>query len=136
MITLDDLIDRFGEMELATLSDRENRTTIDEQVINRAINDAVAEVNSYLSATPMMVGGVYQGQVPKALTVKACDIARYYLYDDGVTEIVKERYHGAIDYLKLVVKNPSMLGGDSATPPTTMTGSAVLANPKPNYWIE
>lgn len=136
MITLDDLIDRFGESELANLTDKENYQIIDETVINHAIADAMAEVVAYLNPTGLIVGGVYVGTPPKSLVLKTCDIARYYLYENGVTEIVEARYKQAIDWLKLVGKNPAMLtGGVGDTGANgTKSGIAVMSNPTPNMW--
>ncbi len=118
MITLDDLKTRFGSDELIALSDRQGRNVIDVKVINKAINDATEEVASYLLPRGLVKfndsGVVYFGAVmPKSLTIKTCDIARYYLHDDGLTETVIKRYDEAIKWLKLVQKNPSMLTGVS-----------------------
>lgn len=143
MITKQDLIDRFGEAELATLTDREHYNTIDDEVLNKAIADAQAEVESYLNPTGLVIRDdlgdlVYRMQQtpPKPLVIKACDIARYYLYEDGDTKIVKERYEQAIAWLKLVMKNPSMLTGidDEKQAERIESGVYVLPNPKPNYW--
>ena len=43
IITRQDLIDRFGEDELVLLTDREGRGVINDEVLNRAIEDAEAE---------------------------------------------------------------------------------------------
>lgn len=136
MITLQDLMDRFGEAELANLTDKDNYTTIDEVVINHAINDAVAEVVAYLNPTGLIAGGVYVGTPPKSLILKACDIARYYLYENGVTEIVEKRYRQAIDWLLLVQKNPSMLTGATLDDGISGTKSSicVIPNRPPNMW--
>lgn len=136
MITLQDLIDRFGETELANLTDKENYAIIDETVINHAITDATAEVVGYLNPTGLIAGGVYLGTPPKSLVLKVCDIARYYLYENGVTEIAEKRYKQAIDWLLLVQKNPSMLTGavhDDGTQ-GTKSGIAVMPNRPPNMW--
>ncbi|STZ63919.1 Mu-like prophage protein gp36 [Moraxella lacunata] len=138
MITLQDLIDRFGENELANLTDKENYTVIDETVINHAISDATAEVVGYLNPTGLIVGGAYLGTPPKSLILKTCDIARYYLYENGVTDIVEKRYQQAIDWLLLVQKNPSMLTGLSETGANNgvKSGIAVKPNPVPSLWSE
>lgn len=135
MITLQDLIDRFGEDELANLTDKENYQIIDETVTDHAISDAVAEVAGYLNPTGLVVNSVYIGTPPKALVLKTCDIARYYLYENGVTEIVEKRYKQAIDWLLLVQKNPSMLTGviDNGTNGTN-SGIWVMPNTTPNGW--
>lgn len=132
MISLDDLIDRFGERELANLTDRENYAVIDETIINHAIADATSEINSYLNPTGLIADGVYIGTPPKALVIKACDIARYYLYENGTPEIVEVRYKQAIDWLKLVSKTPTMLTGTQTA--SSNSGVAVMPNPVPNVW--
>lgn len=136
MIELQDLIDRFGETELANLTDKENYQTIDETVINHAISDAVAEVVGYLNPTGLIVGGVYLGTPPKSLILKTCDIARYYLYENGVTDIAEKRYKQAIDWLLLVQKTPSMLTGmvDVGATNENKSGIVVMPNRPPNMW--
>ncbi|MDO4897067.1 MAG: DUF1320 domain-containing protein [Moraxella sp.] len=136
MISLQDLIDRFGENELANLTDKENYTVINETVINHAITDATAEVIGYLNPTGLIVSGVYLGTPPKSLVLKVCDIARYYLYENGVTEIVEKRYKQAIDWLLLMQKNPSMLTGlaDTGATDEIKSGIAVMPNCPPSIW--
>lgn len=133
MISIDDLIERFGEKELAELTDHENYAIIDELVANHAISDATAEVVAYLNPTGLMTGGVYLGTPPKSLILKTCDIARYYLYENNVPDIVEKRYHQAIDWLKMVSKNPAMLTG-SRTQDTQSGGIFVMTNPTPTGW--
>lgn len=136
MIELQDLIDRFGEQEIAQLTDKVNYTVIDETVVNHAISDAVAEVVGYLNPTGLIANGVYIGTPPKSLVLKTCDIARYYLYENGVNDIVEKRYRQAIDWLLLVQKNPSMLTGKKDDDGThgTKSGIAVMPNRLPSMW--
>ena len=127
MITQADLIERFGAEEIARLSDHDEYRTINAAVVEKAITDAVAEVNSYLA--PVGLVGITP---PKALVLKACDIARYYLHEDGATEIVRERYKQAIAWLKEVMKNPSMLTGmGDTTPKQPVSAIAVRPNVLP-----
>lgn len=139
MITLNDLIKRFGEQELANLTDRDSYATIDETVTAHAIADAEAEIESYLNATGLFMRDEHgaliytYGTPPKGLIIKGCDIARYYLYENGVTDIVEARYKQAIDYLKLIAKNPAMLTGANEKP-QSVGGIAVIANQTPNMW--
>lgn len=142
MIKLQDLIDRFGESELAQLTDRDNYQTINEMIANKAIDDASAEVESYLKITGLIARN-HQGkliyrhtnQIPYPLVIKTCDIARYYLYENGVTDIVKQRYQQAIDWLKLVMKNPAMLTGENTgAVDGANSGVFVIANSIPNQW--
>lgn len=110
MITRDDMITRFGEREMAALTNRDDGRTIDDEVLSRAIADAEAEAGSYLAAA----GFTDFVQPPRVLMLKVCDIARYYLHDDGDIEIVEKRYQAAIHWLKAVVKDPKLLGLDVA----------------------
>ncbi len=140
MITLDDLKTRFSNDELIALSDRQGRDVIDVKIINKAISDATEEVASYLLPTGLVkfndTEAVYVGAVmPKSLTIKTCDIARYYLHDDNPTDTVIRRYEEAIKWLKLVQKNPAMLTGVSDSNGDNQnanSGIYVMPNPVPH----
>lgn len=91
-----DLETRFGNEEIAQLTDRINGSVIDATVVARAIADAEAEIDGYLAAR-------YQlplASIPAVLERMTCDIARYYLYDDRVTEAVTNRYKDSVRLLK------------------------------------
>jgi phage gp36-like protein len=108
--TKQDLIDRFREGELIQLTDATGAGVINDTVLNQAIGDADGEINSYLAgryALPL-------ASVPEVLVLKACDMARYYLYDEAVPDIVQKRYDNAIAWLKLVAKGDISLGLDDA----------------------
>ena len=51
--------------------------------------------------------------------MRACDIARWYLYEDKVTDVVQLRYDQALQWLRDLRKFPGMLGlnlaGDQST---------------------
>lgn len=143
MITTQDLIDRFGETELAERTDRERYSVIDETVINRAISDAIGDIESYLNATGLFgrdgdgnLVYAHSSILPKSLIIRICDVCRWYLYEDGVTEIVEKRYTQAIDWLKMVAKNPKMLTGekDENASHGINSGIAVMPTPAPDMW--
>lgn len=119
------LIDRFGNTELAQLTDRTSGVTIDDAVLNKALNDADAAINGYLTVkytipiTP----------VPAILERFGCDIARYYLYEDRVTEQVKRRYDDAIAYLKGVANGTVNLGVDAANQAPASSGGPEFSAP-------
>lgn len=132
ILTPTDLLERFGERELAERTDREHYATVDLAVVERAIADAEADINAYLA--PVGLVGI---DPPKALVIKGCDIARYYLYDDGAPEIVIERYKTAIAWLKDVMRHPQMLKSDASSSNSAqeiVSGIAVIANSAPNLW--
>lgn len=139
MISLDDLMKRFGEDELLALTDKTGSGVIDFARIDEAITDAREEVATYLNAIGVVkreAGVLVISVQSKALTIKACDICRYYLYDDGVTEIVRERYNNAINWLKLVAKNPAMLGNSEEEESQINSNIFVIPNALPNAWAE
>lgn len=142
MITLQDLIDRFGERELIQLTNEQVRpeSVIDTAVLDRAISDAVGEVASYLRPAGLIgvdaLGDViytHSDTLPNELALHTCNIARYNLYDNGVIETVETRYNAAVKWLDKVKKDPSMLTGQ-VTKPTAQATVHVIPNPEPNLW--
>lgn len=131
MITLNDLIQRFGEQELIERSDRYHSESLNQIVIEVAIEDAVAEAQSYIRAA-----GIVLSKPSAALVGFVCDIARYRLYDDATNETIDERYKRAIAWLKEAVKNPSMLDDDvsgSLNAENRFVGCAVMPNQAPKW---
>jgi len=133
-----DLIDRFGESELISLTDRNGFDVIDNDVLSQAINDASAEMDGYL-------GGRYQlplDIVPPVLKALCCNVARYKLYDQQASEQVDKRYDAAIKFLFSVSKGEISLGVDATGSKATSTDLAdiqsagsVFARSKSNGFI-
>ena len=100
LITQADLVQRFSERELVNLTDRSAKREIVPDVLQKALNDAEAEVNGYLRAA-----GFRQpfAPVPYALVVKTCDVCRWYLYENGIPDVVQKRYDNAIAWFKLLI---------------------------------
>jgi phage gp36-like protein len=113
------LIDRFSEVELIQLTDRDGLGVINDEVLNRAIEDASTEMDAYLSRFNFTADNL-----PKSLKPLACDIARYRLYDEEPTEHIITRYNNAIKFLKAVNKGEITLG-------TTTQDSEVTSNDLP-----
>ncbi len=119
--TKQDMIDRFGQSELVDLTDRADLGVIDDTVLTRAIDDASAEIDSYLS-------GRYElplDNVPSVLVRFACNMARYHLYDEGASEQVNKNYDGAVKFLRAVSKGDASIGpaSDGSEPQTDNTAS-------------
>lgn len=114
--TAADMQQRFGLSEMLLLADPERTGEVDATIVDTAINDATAEVDSYLACVltePLEV-------VPVFLVSVVCDIARYRLYSGLTCDTiqVKERYDDAIVWLVNISKGRAKLGitGADTTP--------------------
>ena len=119
--TRQEMIDRFGEDELIQLTDRAAPPTdmINDTVLDAALNDADAEINGYIQARyPLPLTSV-----PLQISRIARDIARYYLYDDGITDVVEKRYKDALETLKGIAKGFVHLGLDETGETTPVSAS-------------
>lgn len=118
--TQQDMIDRFGEEALIELTDKANLGVIDATVMASALEDADAEINTYLE-------GRYTLPLASAspiLTRFACDIARYQLFDTRASEQVIQRYKDAITFLKSIANGTASLGLDSLSAEIPATGNS------------
>jgi len=104
-----DMTSRFDEKEIVELTDRSNVGQLNVPVLANKLADADAEINGYLQGRYTLP----LSSVPEVLVRLACDIARYHLYDNRVTESVRDRYKDAIAYLKLVAAGTVQLGVDA-----------------------
>ena len=97
--TVQDMIDRYSEVEMVSLTDREYNAEIIPAVAQTALDDATGEINGYLIkyTKPFDV-------IPRTLLTYCCDIARYRLTGGEVleTNIIGQRYLQAISYLEKV----------------------------------
>ncbi len=123
--TQQNLIDRFGEQELIQLTDRAGAGTVNATVIAQALEDADGAINGYLKAKYALP----LDPVPLVLTRTAADIARYYLYEDRVTEIVEKRYQEAIRFLKGVADGSVQLGVDAVNAAPASSGGPQYSAP-------
>lgn len=107
-----DLVDRFGEQELIQLTDRADPPSgiISDTVLNRALADADGMIDAALATRYTLP----LASVPKILARAACDIARYYLYEDMPGEVVKARYDEAAALLKDLATGKNTLGLDAS----------------------
>lgn len=120
--TQDDMIERFGMPEILQRTDRNRTGAIDSTVLNRALADADARIDGYLS-------GRYQvplAIVPHLIVGVTCDLARYALYDDIVTDGVKKRNDDAIKLLEAISKGVVGLGVDSLGNKPTVSDGAMI----------
>ena len=92
--TVQDMVDRFGELELTQLTAGAAANAVDTDKAGRALDDAQSFVDGFVGAVyqlplrgcakPAPTPGDMSAVVyvaPPALTRLTCDVARYYLYD-------------------------------------------------------
>ena len=125
--TRQNMIDRFGEEELVQLTDRKDppARVIDDGVLTKALEDASAFIDGYLQGRYTLP----LTNVPTTLERIACDIARYYLYEDAVTDAVKQRYQDATRFLADVSAGRIDLGLDSANNAVTVSNTPEYSAP-------
>lgn len=135
IITAEDMVARFGEAEIAERTDHERYEIIDEGVLAKAMSDAEEEAGAYLRAAKLAYGAA--NPPPAVLVIKVCDIARYYLYQDAVTQIVEDRYKSAVAWLKSVAANPAMLDANRYGTAERPSTCAVRPNQPPDLrdWL-
>ena len=116
-----DLVARFGESEIGQVGDTDGSGEVDPALIVRALADADAEINAALASR-------YQlplPSVPPMLTRIACDLARFNLYTDEVSDVVAMRYKRAVAMLADIASGKLSLGLPEA-PPSSGDGAVVL----------
>lgn len=95
-VTQSELIERFGSDELLQVADRDGDDAVDAVVVDAAIADADAMIDSYCRGRY----SVPFDPVPAEVRKVAADIARYNLWDDQASEEVERRYSNAVAWLK------------------------------------
>ena len=148
--TITDLITRFGAKEIAQRADRAMPRLVTEQLLKdaaagvdlaayseaqqsavadalvvaqRALDDVRDTINSHVSSRYTLP----IEPVPAILGRIACNLARRYLYDDQVTEAIKNAYDDDMKMLVAVRDGKAALGADAATnQQPTSTASAEL----------
>lgn len=111
--TRQDLTDRFGAEEIAQREDGLSTGAVD-----RALADADAEIDSYVSAKY----AVPLSPVPSRIVKVACSIARYHLLGDAVTEVARNDYTDARAWLRDIQAGKALVTGATA-----LAGSAPAA---------
>lgn len=114
--TQQDIVDRYSQETLLLLADRDGDQVIDSAVVDQALADASAEIDTYVAAKydlPLQ-------QVPEVLKRLCVDIVIYRLSSDAdmATEEKRQRYEDAIALLARIAKGTVSLGLD-VPPPST-----------------
>ena len=106
-----DLLEQISEDELIQLTDDAGAGTVDTSVVDRAISDADAEIDSYCATRY----NVPFSPVPVMVRKTSVDIAIYNLFARrrGAPEDRQERYDNAIRWLKDVSRGLVSLGANA-----------------------
>lgn len=107
-----DMIDRFGQLEIQQLSDKATPPVgaINDVVLGKALDDADGAIDSYLAGRYTLP----LASVPKIIKRYACDIARYFLWEDGASDVVRRGFDDAMKFLRQVASGDVSLGLDAA----------------------
>lgn len=115
--TAQEMAERIGEDELAAVADRDGDSVMESSAITGALDDASAEIDSYLAGRyplPLV-------DTPATVTRFCIDMAMYHLSGNKTTEEVEKRYQRAISWLRDVAKGFATLG--AAPVETTSQGA-------------
>lgn len=103
-----DISDRYGDEALYRVADRDRNEVLDAEAIERALVDATAEVDTYLSQRYV----VPLDPVPRVVVRLVVDIAFYRLAQsaEALTDEIRQRYDDAIALLLHMAKGVVGLG--------------------------
>lgn len=105
-------------------ADEQARVAAGLVVVQRALQDADDTINSYINSKYKLP----LSAVPAVLQRVACELARFYLYDDQVTDPVKERQAANVKWLEGVSTGKNSLGAevDSGVQPESSSGAELV----------
>lgn len=116
-----DLVERYGAVELAQLTDETAAAAADDAEISKACDEATSLVDAYLAkryTLPLVT-------VPTIVRKLACDIARKFLWKDraGAESVVSQNYDAALTQLRDIARGISGLPDASGLAPASSGGS-------------
>lgn len=123
-----DMIDRFGELEMIQLTDRSvPPAAIDEAVLGRALDDAGALIGGYLAK----LYSLPPAAVPERLVRVEADIARYYLTGEAASKDgpVRLAYDDALSWLRDVSRGLVVLEIDGLPAAQPEGGTVRVSGP-------
>jgi phage gp36-like protein len=124
--TQQDILDRHGADALLIATDRDNDGTVDTDAVDRALDDATAEINVYLGKVEVLP----LVTVPAVLVQVCVDIALYKASTGlAMTEEKRQRYEDAIALLKSVATGAVSLGIDDGSAEPAAGGDVEIIGP-------
>lgn len=123
------IIDRYGHDALLLIADRDQDGVIDTAVVERALSDASAEVDTYVAAKYTLP----LPSTPEVLVRLCVDIVIYRLSSDAglLTEERRKRYDDAVALLRRIASGEVSLG--MPTPPASSNGTVYTSGPGRNF---
>ena len=118
--TQQDMIDRFGELELIQLTDRHDVNAIDPDVLDRAVERGASDIENYCRDRYVLP----LSPVDPMIVAMNADLARFYLYDEDPSDIVQKRYDTAMRFLRDISNGTIKLSS------TLRTGSGSSGSPQ------
>ncbi|HFK4066908.1 TPA: gp436 family protein [Kluyvera ascorbata] len=124
-VTRDDLLATDGALVWNMAIDKSTEQ-LDEAKIETAIDDADAEINSFLSRRYQLPLNI--SVVPRPLHRVATSIALYWLSerDNQITDLIQKRYDSAIQTLKEMANGTRDLGLPTDTPPPETDNGKII----------
>ena len=103
-----DILERISSDELARLTDDANGTTVDDNLVSRAIADADAEIDVHLAVRHSLP----LPSTPTVLLKLSTELAIYHLYSRrmGAPDFWRTRYEDGLKMLKLIAAGKISLG--------------------------
>ncbi|KIP18547.1 hypothetical protein KY49_3295 [Burkholderia sp. MSHR3999] len=131
--TSDDMVSRFGETEMISITDRDMAGVIDATVAGDALDDASAEIDTYLAGRYALP---FAG-TPRFIAGLCCDIARYRLCvgETRMTEEISDRYKAAVRFLELAAAGKVTLGELPNGAPV-QPGATIAFRPGSRIWYD
>jgi phage gp36-like protein len=131
--TTADMVELFGNSEMVELTnlDDPGAIAIDQPRLEKALDYASREVDSYLTAAQYQLP---LPNVPLVLRNKVADIARYHLDSYRAREDVRQRYEDAVKWLGLLAQGKVSLGLDKTTQEQVVTDDAVTYYSQPKVF--
>jgi phage gp36-like protein len=130
-----DFILAFGNDEAVEITNLDNPTasTVDTPKLQRALDDATSEIDSYVLAASYSLP---LASVPIVLREKCNDIARYRLDKWRNREDVRRRYEDALLWLQNLAKGLTSLGADSSGDPIESGADSPIYYSRPKVYTD
>lgn len=105
-LSIIEFVERFGLEEVVRMTDSDGSGRIDRAMLVRALGDAQAQADAYISA----VYRVPLSQIPSIVAMTIADLARARLYPRGAPDGIDAASKAAIRFLERVESGKSRLG--------------------------